>query len=94
MLLAAVSLDGRITCGATEGSEWTSKEDKAFFQHELDRADALIMGRKTFEAIKRPLTPRNRIVFTRQHLFQCSTEHWNRLEEKRLHVAFHGPLGS
>ncbi|MSU55873.1 MAG: dihydrofolate reductase [Candidatus Taylorbacteria bacterium] len=63
-LIAAVSLDGRITAGKREGSEWTSKEDKKFFQSELDKADAVIMGRKTFEAIPRPLKPRNRIVFT------------------------------
>ncbi len=65
VLFAAVSLDGRITAGKTEGSAWTSKEDKSFFQRELDRADVAVMGRKTFDAIRRPLTPRNRIVFTR-----------------------------
>ncbi|MEK7169840.1 MAG: dihydrofolate reductase family protein [Patescibacteria group bacterium] len=65
ILYAALSLDGRITDGRKEGSDWTSREDKKFFQSELDKADVVIMGRKTFEAIKRPLTPRNRIVFTR-----------------------------
>ena len=65
VLVAAVSIDGRITQGRKEGSEWTSKEDKVFFQHELNRADAVVVGRKTFFAIKRPITPRNRIVFTR-----------------------------
>lgn len=93
-LLAAVSLDGRITRGASEGSGWTSKEDKAFFRRELDSANAVIMGRKTFQAIKRPLKPRNRIVFTRssfvkqklprvtrQHLFQYSQEFENRSDK-------------
>ncbi|MDO8483272.1 MAG: dihydrofolate reductase family protein [bacterium] len=64
ILYAAVSLDGMITNGEKEGSEWTSKEDKRFFHRELNAADVAIMGRKTFEAIKRPLKPRNRIVFT------------------------------
>ncbi|MDO8594033.1 MAG: dihydrofolate reductase family protein [bacterium] len=64
ILLAAVSLDGRITRGKKQGSDWTSKEDKEFFHQELNRADVAIMGRKTFDAIKRPLTLRNRIVFT------------------------------
>ena len=64
ILLAAMSLDGRITAGKKEGSEWTSKADKKFFFDELDKCDAVIMGRKTFEAIKRPLTFRNRVVFT------------------------------
>jgi len=68
ILIAAVSLDGRITVGEKEGSEWTSKEDKKFFQAEMDRADAVVMGHKTFDAIKRPLKPRNRIVFSRSPL--------------------------
>ncbi len=63
-LIAAISLDGRITAGKREGSEWTSREDKEFFQQELSRADVVIMGRKTFDAIKRPLLPRNRVVFS------------------------------
>ncbi len=63
-LIAAVSLDGRITQGRKEGSDWTSREDKAWFHKELDRYDAVIMGRKTFDTIQRPLAPRNRIVFT------------------------------
>ena|SRR3989338_1173986 len=64
VFVVAVSIDGRITQGRKEGSTWTSKEDKVFFQSELNRADAVVMGRKTFLAIKRPFTSRNRIVFT------------------------------
>lgn len=74
VLIAAMSLDGKITDGMKEGSEWTSKEDKKFFAHELDRVDAVVMGRKTFDAIKRPLTPRSRIVFSRQKTFRHSAE--------------------
>ncbi len=74
ILLAAISLDGKITTGRKEGSEWTSKEDKVFFRHELDRADAVVMGRKTFEAIKHPLTSRNRLVFSRRKIFSHSAE--------------------
>lgn len=77
ILLAAVSLDGRITRGNEEGTEWTSMDDKRFFERELDNFDAVIMGRGTFEAIEPPLKPRNRIVFTHSPLFQSSVEHWN-----------------
>ena len=66
VLVVAVSLDGKITNGTKEGTEWTSKEDQKLFRGELDRADAVILGRKTFEAIPRPLTPRNRIVFSKR----------------------------
>ncbi len=69
ILVVAVSLDGKITNGRSEGTEWTSTEDKGFFGAELDRADAVVLGRKTFDVIPRPLTPRNRIVFTRRKLF-------------------------
>ncbi len=77
ILIAAISLDGRITDGKNEGTEWTSKEDQRFFRSELDKADAVILGRKTFETIPRPLTPRNRIVFSRSTTFQHSEECWN-----------------
>ena len=77
VLFAAVSLDGRITQGKKEGNRWTSAEDRNWLYKELGRYDAVVMGRKTFMAIKRPLTPRNRIVFTKHPLFQCSTEYWN-----------------
>lgn len=30
ILIVAVSLDGRITQGTKEGTEWTSKEDQRF----------------------------------------------------------------
>ncbi len=68
VLVVAVSLDGKITNGKKEGTEWTSKEDQKFFKSELDRADVVVLGRKTFEAIPRPLTPRNRIIFSQSPL--------------------------
>ncbi|PIQ68847.1 MAG: hypothetical protein COV91_02120 [Candidatus Taylorbacteria bacterium CG11_big_fil_rev_8_21_14_0_20_46_11] len=74
VLLVAISIDGKITNGTKEGNGWTSKEDKRIFHQELDRCDVAVMGRKTFEAIERPLTPRNRIVFSMQKTFSRSSE--------------------
>jgi|SRR3989338_5116568 len=99
-LLAAVSLDGRITRGGTEGSAWTSPEDKKWFRRELARYDAVLMGRRTFDAaclrrgrrgrqVRRPLVPRNRIVFTQTQLFCCSQEH----QHNRCTTAFFGGAG-
>ena len=88
-LLAAVSLDGRITRGNKEGSDWTSREDHQWFQKKLDDFDVIVMGRKTFEVIKRPLKPRNRIVFTQTQLFCCSQEH----QHNRCTTAFFGGAG-
>lgn len=87
-LIATLSLDGRITRGNREGSGWTSKEDKQWLQKELARYDALIMGRKTFDTISRPLVPRNRIIFTHSQLFCCSQEH----QHKQCTVAFSGDM--
>ncbi len=78
ILIVAVSRDGKITTGTSEGSSWTSREDKTFFGRELDRCDVSIMGRKTYDAIRRPLALRNRVIFTRNPLFQCSAEYWNK----------------
>lgn len=83
-LIAAVSIDGKITHGNREGSEWTSREDKQFFKQELDRAHVVAMGRRTFESIRR-LCPRNRIVFTRRPGLVRPSGH-----EGKKHLAFTG----
>lgn len=65
-LLAAVSLDGKIAQSPDQSSlEWTSPEDKRFFVSKTKEAGVLIMGRKTFETIGRPLPGRLIVVMTR-----------------------------
>lgn len=59
------------------------------FRGELDRADVVILGRKTFDTIVRPLTPRNRIVFTRKKLFSNSQKFENKTGDCTT-VAFSG----
>lgn len=70
ILIAATSLDGRITRGGTEGNAFTSPEDQAWFRTTLDGMDAVLMGRMTYEAVRDRLLARRddgrvpRVVFT------------------------------
>lgn len=65
-LLAAISADGRIAKSADHLADWTSKEDKRFFVSKTKEAGALIMGRKTYDTIGRPLPNRLNLIMTRE----------------------------
>ncbi len=66
ILLAAISADGKIAQTADQRSlDWTSKEDLNFFIEKTKEVGTLIMGRKTFETIGKPLKGRRTIVMTR-----------------------------
>ena len=66
-LIAAVTIDGKIARNSKHFTDWTSKEDKDFLHRMLDKCDAVIVGRKTYETAKGPLSKRNCVVFTRRH---------------------------
>ena len=57
VLLAAQSLDGRITRQAQAGDAFTSAADKAHFSAALRACDACVMGRATYEASRERLRP-------------------------------------
>lgn len=69
--LAVTSLDGYITRGAEPGSAFASREDEELFRATVRRAGAVIMGRRTFDPIRRTVL-RNidsgllRVVVTRE----------------------------
>lgn len=66
VLVAAMSADGKIAESAKQNSlDWTSKEDTAFFIKKTKEAGVVIMGRKTFDTIGKPLKGRKLIVMTR-----------------------------
>lgn len=65
-LLMAQSVDGKVARSANEFINWTSSEDKKMFVAETKRARAVVMGRKTFDTIGKPLPGRHIIVMTRQ----------------------------
>ncbi len=65
ILIAAVSADGKIAERADQSSlDWTSKEDTQFFVKRTKEAGVMIMGRKTFETIGKPLKERLIVVMT------------------------------
>ena len=63
-----MSVDGKTTRSQrADISEWTSQEDKKYFQEVMASAPCLIMGRNTYEAAKKAmqLSPRTlRVVVT------------------------------
>jgi len=66
-LIAAVSADGKIAQSSNQSSlDWTSKEDTRFFVEKTKEAGVVIMGRKTFDTIGKPLKGRRIIVMSRE----------------------------
>ncbi|RAM65665.1 dihydrofolate reductase, partial [Mesotoga sp. SC_3PWM13N19] len=61
----ASTVNGKITLSHDDRSEWTSSEDKKYFKSLTSRIGVVIMGRKTHEAIGRPLSGRLNVVLTR-----------------------------
>ncbi|HLD21057.1 MAG TPA: dihydrofolate reductase family protein [Patescibacteria group bacterium] len=65
-LIAAMSADGKIAQAEGQSSlDWTSKEDTRFFIDKTKEAGVVIMGRKTFDTIGKPLKDRRIIVMSR-----------------------------
>lgn len=65
-LIAASSIDGYIAQSTEQSSlDWTSKEDLRFFIEKTKEAGVVVMGRKTFDTIGKPLKGRELIVMTR-----------------------------
>ncbi|MGH8018181.1 MAG: dihydrofolate reductase family protein [Opitutaceae bacterium] len=75
ILIAVISLDGRITRPGEAGADFASAEDQAWFHRSLREFDCSVMGRKTYSSIREQVlagasessagTPRLRLVMTR-----------------------------
>lgn len=65
LLLAAITLDGKIARDASQFTNWSSREDKRLFQRTSKEAGVVIMGRTTFETLPGPLPGRLSVVMTR-----------------------------
>ena len=60
-----MSVDGKIAEKAEQSSlDWTSKEDLRFFIEKTKEAGVVIMGRKTFATIGKPLKDRKLVIMT------------------------------
>ncbi|MFH1713114.1 MAG: dihydrofolate reductase family protein [Candidatus Jacksonbacteria bacterium] len=75
VLIAAVTLDGKIAKSAYHNVNWTSKEDKQFFRKETRKAGAVIFGSNTYKAIGKPMPRCLNIIMTRQpQKYQSQTQ--------------------
>jgi len=64
-LIAALTVDGFIGRNKTDRSfDWTSKEDKIFYVEKLKEADAIVMGRRTFETFSRYPKDSHWLIYT------------------------------
>lgn len=71
VLIAVISLDGRLTRPNESGPGFASAEDQAWFRAALQRFDCTIMGRATYDTIRNEVTPvadsrRLRMILTRR----------------------------
>ena len=69
MINLVVARDVNGVIGRKGGLPWHLKEDMAFFKS-LTSGNAVIMGRKTYESIGRPLPNRLNIIITRDPHYQ------------------------
>ena len=65
ILIAAITANGKIAHSASELISWTSKEDKRFFTEETKRHGVVIMGKRTYDTIGKPLPGRLNMILTR-----------------------------
>ena len=64
-LLMALTADGKIARDPEHAPDWSGKTDKQLFVRLTRKAGVLIMGRKTYDTIGRPLPGRLNVVMTR-----------------------------
>jgi dihydrofolate reductase len=65
ILIAAITLDGKIARKPVEAVTWTSKKDKSFFKKETQKAGVSILGSNTYKTIaKKPFAKTLHIVMT------------------------------
>lgn len=64
-LIAAV--DENLLIGNSQGMPWHIREDLAYFK-QVTKGKTIVMGRKTFDTIGRPLPHRNNVVLTTKNI--------------------------
>lgn len=64
LLLASITMDGKIARSSSELTTWSSREDKRLFVRTTKEAGVIIMGRSTYETLPAPLPGRLHIVLT------------------------------
>jgi dihydrofolate reductase len=65
VILAAVTIDGKLARNPSHFSNWTSREDKRIFVEASKRAGVLVLGNNTYKTLPAPLKGRLHVVMTR-----------------------------
>mgnify|MGYP001575330325 CR=1 FL=1 len=65
-IIAALTADGFIAETNDHAATWTSRADKQFFIERTKQAGVIIMGRKTYDTIGKPLSERLNVVYTHE----------------------------
>ncbi len=66
ILIAAISVNGKIEeVSGQKSLDWTSEEDRRFFVSKTKEIGTVIVGRKTFDTIGKPLKNRRLIIMSR-----------------------------
>lgn len=63
-LLMSMTVDGKIAKSSNEFINWTGKKDKQFFINQTKDSGVVIMGSKTYDTLKKPLSERLNIILT------------------------------
>jgi dihydrofolate reductase len=66
LILAAVTVDGKIARSDAEFTSWSSHEDKRLFARTSRDAGVVVMGRRTFETLPAPLPGRLNVVLSHE----------------------------
>ena len=64
VMLAAVTIDGKLARNSAHYVDWTSKEDKKIFFSTSKRAGVLVLGHNTYKTFPSPLPNRLHVVLT------------------------------
>lgn len=64
ILMAAVTIDGKIARSETHFVDWSSREDKKMYFSTSKRAGVVILGHNTYKTLPAPLPGRLHIVLT------------------------------
>jgi dihydrofolate reductase len=65
ILMAAVTIDGKIARDEAHFVDWSSREDKKLFFSTTKRAGVIILGNNTYKTLPSPLPGRLHVVLTR-----------------------------
>jgi dihydrofolate reductase len=85
-VIVAIGRNGEL--GQSNMLPWKMRDDMRFFT-ETTRGNSVIMGRKTYESIGKPLNDRQTIVLTRQGDFQAEGVEVAHTAEEALALALH-----